>query len=452
MADIGEHDDTAERLNNLREALLSGAVNDATRLLRECHPTEIAILLESLPSDERHIIWSLVEAGRRGEVLTHVSDDVLLRLVHQLGIDELLEVTEQLDTDDLADILQELPEEVIQQILTAMDAQHRLRLEAVLSYPEDSAGGLMNVDAVTVRADITLDVVLRYLRWRGEIPENTNALIVVNRHNRYLGLLEVTSLLTQDPSLTVAEVLVRDVEGIPADTPTREVAKLFERRDLLSAPVVDEGGKLLGRITIDDVVDVIREEADHEIMSMAGLDEEEDLFAPVFASSRRRAVWLGLNLVTAFIASWVIGLFDATIEKLVALAILMPIVASMGGIAGSQTLTIVIRGMALGRVGSYNARRLMVKELLVALLNALIWALVIAAVAVAWFDSPPLGIVIGSAIVINLLIAALSGAVLPFLLRRLGIDPALAGSVVLTTITDVVGFFAFLGLATLFLV
>jgi magnesium transporter len=310
----------------------------------------------------------------------------------------------------------------------------------------------MDLNTVVVRADTTLDVVLRYLRRLGEIPEHTNNLFVVDRDGIYQGRLALTDLLINEPACYVHEIMQYDDEGIPADMSARDVAILFERRDLITAPVVNEEGLLLGRITIDDVVDVIRDEADHSLMSMAGLNEEEDMFAPVITSTRRRSVWLGINLMTAFLASWVIGQFDQTIEKLVALAILMPIVASMGGIAGSQTLTLVIRGMALGQIGSSNARRLVVKEALVGVWNGLIWAVVIAGVAGLWFDSLKLAIIIAAAILINLVIAALSGATIPLILKRLGADPALSGTVVLTTVTDVIGFLAFLGLASLFLV
>jgi magnesium transporter len=333
-----------------------------------------------------------------------------------------------------------------------MNEQHRQRLEAVMSFSSDTAGGLMNTDTITVRADISLDVVLRYLRFRGEIPDMTDNLIVVNREGKFLGTIQLTDLLTEDPSLTVAEIMARDVEAIPATTAARDVANLFERRDLVSAPVVDENGNLLGRITIDDVVDVIREEANHSIMSMAGLNEEDDMFAPVIRSSRRRTVWLGINLLTALLASWVIGNFEHTIQHLVALAVLMPIVASMGGIAGSQTLTLVIRGIALGQVGGANARKLLNKELAVGALNGLVWALVVGFVAFAWFSDTQLSIILGLAMLLNLVVAALAGATIPLILHKMGIDPALAGGVVLTTVTDVVGFLAFLGMATWFLV
>lgn len=443
---------TPDRLQLFYEALQSGTLTQVHRMLGEMHPAEIALLLESLPAEERSTVWELVNPEVAGDILIQVGENVRASLIRQMASHELVAATEGLDPDDLADLLPEMPEEVIQRVLTSMDEQERQRLEVVLPYPEDSAGGLMNVDTVTVRANITLDVVLRYLRRRGEIPETTDQLMVVNRDGRYLGLLGLIDLLTHDPALTVAEVMSRDVEAIAADTPAEQVAKLFERRDLVTAPVVNDEGRLLGRITIDDVVDVIREEAEHSFMSMAGLREEEDVFAPVISAARRRAVWLGVNLLTAFLASWVIGLFDASIQKLVALAVLMPIVASMGGIAGTQTLTLVIRGIALGQVGGGNAFRLLRREISVGLLNGLVWATVIALIAALWFRDDGLGVVIACAMVINLVVAALAGATLPLLLRRLGADPALAGGVILTTITDVVGFLSFLGLATLFLV
>jgi len=292
---------------------------------------------------------------------------------------------------------------------------------------------------------------LRYLRLRGEIPELTDNLMVVDRFDHYQGLLSLATLLTSDPDASVAEVMDRAVDGILASTTDDAVARLFEDRDLISAPVVDEAGKLLGRITIDDVVDVIREEADHSLMSMAGLDEENDIFAPAMLSARRRAVWLGINLATAFLASWVIGLYEATLEKVVALAVLMPIVASMGGIAGSQTLTIMIRGLALGQVGPANARTLMIKEILVSIMNSIIWSVVVAIVATAWFQNTDIGLIIAAALMINLVCAALAGFSIPLALKHLGIDPALAGGVLLTTVTDVVGFMAFLGLGTWYL-
>ncbi len=445
-------DTTLGRLDSLQQALEQNDLNQVRLILGELHPAEIALLLESLPQEQRAIVWEQVDPTFDGDILLYVNDNLRASLIRDMESHELVAAAEGLAPDDLADLLPEMPEDVIEQLLRKLDDQHRERLEAVLPYPEDTAGGLMNVDTITIRADISLDVVLRYLRRLGKLPEATDSLMVVDREGIYLGLLPLTALLTENPDKNVEEIMSRPGEGIRADTPAQGVANLFEHRDLISAPVVDENGKLLGRITIDDVVDVIRDKADHDFMGMAGLNEEEDIFAPVIASSRRRAIWLGINLLTALLASWVIGLFDTTIEKLVALAVLMPVVASMGGIAGSQTLTLVIRAMALGQVSSSNAKRLLRKELTVGLLNGLAWALVLALVAGFWFNNVALAAVIGAAIVINLFVAALSGATIPLILKKLGADPALAGSVVLTTVTDVIGFLAFLGLAAAFLV
>ncbi len=438
-------------LAHLHSALESGRLRRLQPMLHSLHPAEIALLLEGIPPTKRRIVWELVDPDDHGEILLHLSDEVRAGLIERLDDEVLLAATEGMDTDDLADLLEDLPETLTQQVLHSMDVEHRHRLESILSYPSDSAGGLMNTDTVTVRPDVTIDVVQRYLRSRGDLPENTDALIVVNRYGRYLGKVALERLLTRDGDKSIAEIM--DSEATPLDvaTPASQVARHFEDRDLVSAPVVDENGALLGRITIDDVVDIIRDEAEHNFMSRAGLDEEEDLFAPVVASARRRAVWLGINLFTAFLAARVVGLFEATIEEVVALAVLMPIVASMGGIGGSQTLTLMIRGLALGHIGSSNARMLLIKELSVATINGLIWALVVAAIVLVWFGNPMLALVIALAMVLNQIIAAGSGVGLPLLLRRLNIDPALAGSVVLTTITDVVGFSAFLGLGALIL-
>ncbi len=308
----------------------------------------------------------------------------------------------------------------------------------------------MDTNIISIRPDISLDVVLRYLRRHESLPDTTDNLHVVNRTGQFVGILPLTKLLIKDPGMSVREAMNTDAKAITANTSARDVAKTFEREDLVTAPVVDDNGVLLGRITIDDVVDVILEEADHSLMSMAGMDEDEDTFAPVWKTTRRRAVWLGINLMTAFLASYMIGLFEGTLEKVVALAVLMPIVASMGGIAGSQTLTLVIRGMALGHVGSANVRWLLTKEMAVGFLNGILWSLVVGGIAAAWFNDTMLGTVLAAAMIINLLIAALAGASLPMLLEKVGIDPALSGGVILTTITDVVGFCSFLGLATIY--
>lgn len=442
-----------DRLRRVQAILDSGALREAGRLLGGLAPAEIAHLLEALPPTERELLWGLVDESQDGEILLLVTDEVRADLIRRMDPEEILNAVENLELDDLADLVQDLPGAITREVMDSLDGQHRKRLEAVLSYPEDTAGGLMNTDTVTVRAEVTLDVVLRYLRRLGDqMPRDTDLLFVVNRYDDYLGVLRLSELVTRDPNDTVAEAMSLDVQAIPADTAETEVARRFERLDLVSAPVVDDNGKLLGRITIDDVVDIIREEGEHAFMGQAGLSEEEDMFAPVLISAKRRAVWLGVNLLTAFLASWVIGLFQPTLEKVVALAVLMPIVASMGGIAGSQTLTLAIRGIALGQLTGKNARQLMVKELAVGAINGLVWALVVAIVAGVWFSNLQIAALIATAIVINLVFAAFSGAILPLLLDRFGIDPALAGSVLLTTVTDVVGFLAFLGLATLTIV
>jgi len=451
MTAATEREKGRDRLEVVTAALKRGALAEVRAMLDGMHPAETAHLLESLPPDVREVVWELVAQRHEGDVLMHLREDVRASLIREMDTQELVAATGKLDTDDLADILYELPDSAIHEVLRSMDEQNRQRLESVLSYSEDTAGGLMNVDTITVRSDVTLDVVLRYLRLRGQIPEMTDSLIVVDRDDRFLGVLTLTDLLTKPPALTVEQVMQKDVEAIPAELPAVEVAQMFERRDLISAPVVNTVGRLLGRITIDDVVDVIREEAEHSLLGMAGLGEQADMFAPVLISTRYRALWLGVNLLTALVASWVIGLFETTIQKVVALAVLMPIVASMGGIAGSQTLTLVIRGIALRQIESSNARRLLTKELAVGMLNGVLWAIVVAVIAVLWFKDTEIGIIIAAAIIINLVAAALAGVTIPLIMRRLGADPALGGSVILTTVTDVVGFLAFLGLATLFL-
>ncbi len=448
MPETSMDDRRTLRITALSQAVESGAALQIRKLLSTLHPAEIAHLLESLPLQKRLVVWNLLDPEDDGEVLVYVNDEVRAGLISDMEADELVAAVTALEMDDLADLIQDLPGTLVAQILASMDKRDQLRLEAVLSYPEDSAGGLMNTDTVTVRADVEFDVVLRYLRLRGDIPDMTDSLFVVNRNEKYLGVLPLSTLLTNDPECTVAEMMDKTIKGISAATPADEVALIFEQRNLVSAPVVDDKGKLLGRITIDDVVDVIREEADSSIMRMAGLDEEDDMFAPVVPSASRRAIWLGINLITALLASYVIGLFEEAIDKVVALAILMPIVASMGGVAGSQTLTLVIRALATGKLAQSNTRVLLLKELMIGLLNGVLWALVVAIVAYFWFGDKQIGLIIGAAMIINLLFAAIAGFLLPLILRRSGVDPALAGGVLLTTITDVVGFMAFLGLAT----
>ncbi|NKB36269.1 MAG: magnesium transporter [Gammaproteobacteria bacterium] len=435
---------------NLLDAFSEEKFEEVRALMEELHPSEIADLLESLPPKDRENLWDLIEPTLGGDVLTEVQDPVRSALLETMQPQEVADVTKDLESDDAADILQDLPEDVIATVLASMDALNRERLASILSYAEDSAGGLMNVDVVPVRADVTLDVVSRYLRQLGEIPDQTDNLMVVDRENHYLGVLPLADILTKKADTSVGENMIEE-SGIHADTAKHDVARIFEQRDWFSAGVVDDDNRLLGRITIDDVIDVIQEEAEQTVRSMAGLGED-DMFAPVLTTAKRRTIWLGINLMTALLASWVIGRFSDTIEQLVALAVLMPIVASMGGIAGSQTLTIAIRGIALGQISKTNSRILMNKEVAVGVLNGIIWATVVAVVASLWFEDKSLGAIIGLAMIINLIIAALAGALIPLTLKRFGVDPAIAGGVLLTTITDVVGFMIFLGLATFFLI
>jgi magnesium transporter len=420
-------------------------------LLAQLHPADIANLLGGLPPDQRPGVWAQVDVARMGEVLLELPEAVRTELLKLLDDRTLVAAVHDLDTDDIADLIPDLSDELIAEILFALDKQDRQRLDAVLSFAEDTAGGLMNVDAISVRENITLEVVLRYLRRRDDLPEHTNALFVVDRDDRVSGVLPVATLLTSDNALRVSQVMVREFVKFPALTPDKEVAAAFERYNLVSAPVVDENSHLLGRITVDDVVDVIREQADRQVLAPAGLSEDEDILAPVVRTSRKRMLWLGINLVTAFIAASVVGLFEQTIEKVAVLAVMMPIVAGMGGNAGTQTLTSMIRALALGIVSEANARRVLIKELMVGALNGVLFALTVAAVTILWHDQYLVALALALAMVINLVFAALSGVTIPILVRKIGVDPAVASGVILTTITDVVGFFAFLGLATVFL-
>ncbi len=420
------------------------------RLLAELHTSEIADLLESLPAKPRELVWGLIDANIEGDVLTHMHDAVRAEFLEHMRPDEVIRATKELDTDDAADILQDLPDNVMASVLDAMDEQNRQRLASILSYPEDTAGGLMNIDVISVRADVSLDVVSRYLKKLGKIPEKTDNLMVVDRDDHYLGILSLSEILIRDSETTVGEAMTHSA-SIKANSPESEVAKLFEQRNLVSAAVVDERNRLLGRITVDDVLHVIQDNAEQVVRHMAGLGED-DMFAPIIASTRRRAVWLGINLLTAFLAAWVIGRFEETIRQLVALAVLMPIVAGMGGIAGSQTLTVAVRGIALGQITRINTKALMIKEIAVGSLNGIIWSLIVAVIVTLWYNQPSLGAIIAAAMIINLFVAALAGATIPLILKYYGIDPAIAGGVILTTVTDVVGFITFLGLASIFLV
>ncbi|MGQ8365286.1 magnesium transporter [Glaciecola sp. 1036] len=443
---------TQERLDYISQALSAGAFVRVRRVLLELPASDVAHLLESSPTKTRDDLWQLIDADFHGEVLEELSEDVRNGIISKMMPASVVDALEDMDTDDLAETLSTLPEDVLQSILASMDAQDRLRAEKALSYGEDTAGFIMNTDTITLRSDVTIDVVLRYLRLKSELPENTDTLYVVSRQDHLLGTVPLSRLLTTHPDVTVEEIMDDEAEAILVDMPESEVASMFERYNWLSAPVVDDENILVGRITIDDVVDIIREDAEHSMMSMAGLDDEEDTFAPVGQSTKRRSVWLGVNLLTALLAAAVSDLFESTLSQLAVLAILNTIVPSMGGVAGNQTLTLVIRGMALGHVSASNSLWLVRKELAIGFLNGLIWAVLIAGVIAIWKQDFALGGVIAFAMMMNMLAAGLSGATLPIIMKKLKIDPALAGSVILTTITDVVGIFTFLGTATLFLV
>ncbi len=438
-------------LKRVLTALEAGDPARVRETLTLLHPADIAKVIEGLPPDDRAPVWAEIAVGRMGEVLLELSEAVRSGMLGLMDEGTLVSAVRALDVDDIADLIPDLSDQVIAEILFALDKQDRQRLDAVLPYPEDTAGGLMNVDAVTVRENITVEVVLRYLRRREELPEHTNSLFVVDRNDTVVGVLSITKLLTAPVSTRVSHLMEHEVVKFLVATPDKEVAAAFERYNLISAPVVDAGNHLLGRITVDDVVDVIREEADRAIMAPAGVSEDDDILAPVVRTTRKRAVWLGINLVTAFIAAAVVGLFEKSIEKVAVLAVMLPIVAGMGGNAGTQTLTVVVRGLATGIVTEANARAVLMKELMVGVLNGLLWAITVAIATIAWHDNYLVAFALAASMVINLVFAALSGATIPLIVRRFGVDPAVASGVILTTVTDVVGFFAFLGLATLFL-
>ena len=437
---------TRDNLEVLRLQLEGGRMRSARVMVNSLHPSEVARLLESLPLKKRAMLWEIVDPEIEGDVLVEVSDEVRDGLIEGMQTEELIAAVEGMEVDDLADLLIDLPEAVTQKVLQSLDKQDHERVQQVLAHDEESAGGLMNVDIVTVRPDVTLEVVARYLRFVGEIPDGTDSIFVVSRDNSYIGSLFLSKLLTSDPDEMVANVMSTDVMPIRAQTASTQVVWEFENRDLLSAPVVDDDFHVLGRITVDDVVDVIRDEAEHSLMSAAGLDEESDMFAPVFKSASRRALWLGVNLCTAFLAAAVVKQFQTTLDTIVLLAVLMPVVPSMGGVAGIQSLTIITRAIALGQISKDNAVGIMRKELMVGLLNGVGWAVVVSLFTFWWFEEWRIGGIIGGAMIINMFVAALAGFSIPLILKRLNVDPALAGGVVLTTVTDVIGYATFLGL------
>ena len=451
IAELSDKEYAMQRIQEVNSALSDGMFVAARRMLHNMPACDVALLLESSPPKSRSIVWKLVDVEEHGEILEELNEEVQKDIIRQMAPENLAAATEGMDTDDLAYVLRGLPEPVYQEVLKSMDESDRERAETALSYAEDSAGGIMNTDTITLRSDVTIDVVLRYLRLKGELPEATDKLYVVDRNEKVTGEISLTQLLTVAPSRRIDEIMSSDITTIPVDMEETEVAKLFERHDWVSAPVVDSDQQLVGRITIDDVVDIIREEAQHSMLSMAGLEDDEDTFAPVLKSTRRRTVWLAVNLVTALLAAMVSSLFEDILAQMAVLAILNTIVPSMGGIAGSQTLTLVIRGMALGHIGTSNSRWLIGKELAIGFLNGIIWSVLIAAVVALWKQDWLVGGIIAFAMMMNLVAAALAGATIPLVLKRFNIDPALAGGVILTTVTDVVGIFAFLGSATLLL-
>ncbi|MEQ1593226.1 MAG: magnesium transporter [Thiobacillaceae bacterium] len=419
--------------------------------LDELHPADVAYILESLPLADRLLVWEQVRADRDGEILLEVSDAVRESLIASMDNAELLAAAESLDTDEIADIASDLPHDVIAELLTSLDAQKRARLQSALAFPEDTVGALMDYDMVTIREDVTLEVTLRYLRRLGDLPDQLDKLFVVDRNEALIGVLPLKRLLTADPEASVAAVMVEDMVIFRPEDEATDAAQAFERYDLVMAPVVDSQGRLIGRLSIDAVVDYIRESADSDMLSMAGLKEEEDLFSSVWRAARNRWMWLAINLCTAFIASRVIGIFEGSIEKLAALAALMPIIAGIGGNSGNQTTTLIIRGLALGQITQANARRLIIKELGVAVLNGIVWGAAVGLFAWLLYHSIALGGVMALAMMLNLLVAALAGIFIPLMMNRMKRDPAIGSSVLLTATTDSMGFFIFLGLATVIL-
>jgi magnesium transporter len=449
MAEHTEFDQAHLTLQEVTEALENGRFVHVRRQLQDMEPEDIAHLLEASPRKSREVLWQLTDPEDYGEILDELSEDIKDALVSKMAPERLAEATEGMDTDDVAYVLRSLPDDVSREVLAQMDAMDRLRVETALSYPEDTAGGLMNTDFVTIRGDVDVDVVLRYLRIKGELPQATDALYVIDEESRLIGHLALTSLLTTQPDIQISEIMNDADEAIQVDMKDSDIASLFTRRNWVSAPVVDEKQHLVGRITIDDVVDVIREDAEHSMMSLAGMDDEEDTFAPVMKSARKRSIWLGANVLAALAAASVSNLFEDTLAQMASIAVLMTIVPSMGGVAGNQTIALVIRGLALGHIGDSNKRELLLKEGAVGLLNGCLWAMMIGGIVVLWKGNWLLGTIISAAMLTNLLVAGIAGVVIPILLKRMNIDPALAGGMALTTVTDVVGLSVFLGLATI---
>ena len=450
MVDNSSHQfPSDELLESIQGKNVSSSLNQVKRILGNMHSSEIAHSLESLPPKERQLLWSMIEIEDEGEIIAELNDEIQQELIAEITTDELIKIIEDLELDEIVDILQALPESKTQNILSSMSQRDQKRIKEALVYPEDSAGGLMNTDIISVRPKHSIEVVMRYLRAQKKLPKNTDQIFVVSRENKYLGALPVSSILVSEPLLNTRELMETATKPLDADLIDKDVARLFEQNDWVSAPVVDKNFHLIGRITIDDVVDVIIEDADQKFLGMARI--AEDTFAAPARAARGRVLWLSINLMTAFIASMTIGMFQATIDQIVYLAILMPIVASMGGVAGTQTLTIMIRGLTLQQINSSNLNWLFRREVAVSVVNGMVLSILVGGITYLWFESYVLSLVISIAMVINLISSAIAGILIPIILRKFNQDPAIAGSVVVTTVTDVIGFFSFLGLAAIFL-
>ena len=439
-----------ELLKKIQDQEVEPSINQIRRLLSGMHPSEVAHSIESLPPKERKFLWSLIDTQDEGEIIAELHDEIQQELISEISSKELITILGDLELDEIVDILQVLPDRKTENILSAMSMRDRKRIREALEYPEDSAGGLMNTDIISVRPKHNLEVVMRYLRAQRELPKNTDQIFVVSRENKFLGSLPISTIIVSDPNLNVRELMETETQPLLVDLNDKDVSRLFEQNDWVSAPVIDKESNLIGRITIDDVVDVIMEDADQNFLGMAGV--AEDTFAPPARAARSRILWLSINLLTAFIASMTISLFQATIDQIVYLAILMPIVASMGGVAGTQTLTIMIRGLTLQQINHSNLQWLYKREIAVSIVNGILLSILVGGITYFWFKDIIIATLISVAMVVNLVCSAIAGIFIPIVLRKFNQDPAIAGSVVVTTVTDVIGFFSFLGLATIFLV
>ena len=442
-----------EQENNLNQLLESSSElsqDEIRSLLKKLSSSEIAHALESSPPKQRKLFFSLLETNEEGDVLVDLGEEIQQELVSNISNEELAEAVKELEPDETVDILQILPEERMNTILSKMSYRDRKRIEIGLTYPENTAGGLLNTDVISVRPSHTIEVVINYLRDQEELPDNTDKIFVVNREDEYIGEIAISKIITCMPNLTVREIMSTSINPILVSQDNKEVATIFERNDIISSAVIDEFGKLIGRITIDDVLDVIREDADQNFLGMAGV--AEDTFAPPGRAARSRVFWLSMNLLTAFIASMTINIFKDVLDQIVYLAVLMPIVASMGGVAATQTLTIVLRGLTLEQINTSNLKWLFKRELAVSIMNGLVLSILVGLVTFLWFDEIKLSFLISFALIINLISSVVAGVFVPIILRGLNQDPAISGSVVVTTVTDVIGFLSFSGLATVFLI